>query len=222
MDKYCIVVAGGKGVRMGADVPKQFIPLQGMPILMRTIYRLHQSVPEAKFVLVLPREHIVLWEELVRRYSFDVPVRIAYGGDTRFQSVKNALSLIEDEEALVAVHDGVRPFVDETVVKMCFEVAENEGTAIPAISSVESVRIKNSCGATVPFNRDKIYLVQTPQTFRLKLLRKAYQQKFQPGFTDDASVVETLPEKITLVQGNRENIKITTPFDLKVAEAFLG
>ena len=219
MKKFFIVVAGGKGMRMGAEIPKQFISLNGMPILMRTIHRLHHSVPEGKFILVLPRNHVSMWKMLVEAHSFDIPVQIAYGGDTRFQSVKNGLELIHDDDAIVAIHDGVRPFVAETVVRQCFDVAFRCGTAIPAITPVDSVRLMQDNGDTEPFSRDKCYMVQTPQTFNLQLLRRAYLQVYRPSFTDDASVVESLPERITLVEGNKENIKITTQFDLKVAES---
>lgn len=221
MDKYFVVVAGGKGLRMGSDIPKQFIELRGLPILMRTILRLRQSAPESRFILVLPQEHIAMWDTLVREKNFDVPVRIVAGGATRFLSVKNGLDAIEDSDSLVAVHDGVRPFVAEEVVRQCFQRAEERGAAIPVIRPVESVRIDNNEGENVPFDRDKCYLVQTPQTFRTSLLKEAYQQSYQPSFTDDASVVEAMGVHVTLVGGNRENIKITTQHDLRIAEMLI-
>lgn len=219
MNKYFIVVAGGKGVRMGKDIPKQFIALQGLPILMHTISRLHQSVPDARIILVLPQKHIDMWNELVCKHSFDIPVQIAFGGDTRFDSVKNGLELIEEEDALVAIHDGVRPFVSEQVVRRCFEEVVEKGAVIPVVRPVDSIRFGDEDGGSKPIDRDRCYMVQTPQTFRFSLLRRAYQQPYRPSFTDDASVIEAIPAPVFLMDGNRENIKITTAYDLMVAEA---
>jgi len=221
MEKYFLVVAGGKGLRMGSDIPKQFIDLCGLPILMRTILKLSQSAPESRFILVLPQENIAMWNTLAQTKHFDVPVRIVTGGATRFLSVKNGLDAIGDADGLVAVHDGVRPFVAEEVVRQCFHIAEEHGAAIPVIRPVESVRIDNGEGENVPFDRDKCYLVQTPQTFRISILKEAYRQPYQPSFTDDASVVEAMGLRVALVNGNRENIKITTQYDLRIAETLI-
>ncbi len=221
MKKYFIVVAGGSGVRMGSNIPKQFIELQGIPILMHTINRLYQSEPNAQIILVLPQSHKVMWDNLVKSKSFTIPVLVTCGGETRFHSVKNGLELVSEEEALVAVHDGVRPFVDTAVVQRCFDEAEKMGAAIPVIKPVESVRLENMEGRNTPYDRNRCYLVQTPQTFKATLLKKAYRQEYKPTFTDDASVVESISERISLVEGNKENIKITTQFDLKVAKALL-
>lgn len=223
MRRYFVIVAGGKGLRMGSDVPKQFIAVNGLPVLMHTILRLHDSCPEAEVILVLPQDHVEMWNQLVEQYKFPLKVSVAYGGETRFHSVKNGLSLVpQHEESLVAIHDGVRPLVSSNVVCRCFTEAEKSGAVIPVVRPVESVRLENSNGESTPFNRDYCYLVQTPQTFRYSVLHKAYNQEFKLQFTDDASVVEAMGHKVTLVEGNRENIKLTTPFDLTIAQALLN
>ena len=222
MRKYFIVVAGGKGLRMGRNIPKQFVVLGGKPVLMHTLERLHLCEPSAEMILVVPQAHESYWRELVEEYHFDMDVTVAYGGDTRYQSVKNGLACIAGEEdALVAVHDGVRPFVSPRVVRDCFETAMREEACIPAIRPVESVRWRVRDGGTEPLDRDKCLLVQTPQVFRADILKRAYARKPMESFTDDASVVEADGGKIAVVEGNRENIKLTTPFDLLVARALM-
>ena len=220
MRKYAIVVAGGKGLRMGGELPKQFIPIEGRPVLMRTLDAFHACDSDIQIILVLPRDHQPYWQELCREYQFAVPHRIADGGATRFHSVQNGLALVDEAEALVAVHDGVRPFVSHDVVSRCYCEAERHGAVVPVIPVVETVRHLLSEGSET-VSRDDYRLVQTPQTFRVSLLRRAYEQAFCDGFTDDASVVEALGEAVCLVEGNRENIKLTTPFDLTVARALL-
>ena len=243
MKKYAIIVAGGKGLRMGGELPKQFIPIEGRPVLMRTLDTFQACDPDIKIILVLPRDHQPYWQELCREYAFIVPHRIADGGTTRFHSVQNGLALVDDAEALVAVHDGVRPFVSHEVISRCYQEAASYGAVVPVIPIVETVRqlvplslfdeaacqkeivncqlsIANSGSVTVP--RDAYRLVQTPQTFRASLLRSAYEQSYSDAFTDDASVVEALGHEVHLVEGNRENIKLTTPFDLTVARALLA
>lgn len=221
MNKYAIIVAGGKGLRMGGDLPKQFIPVEGRPVLMRTLDTFYACDDTIKIILVLPRDHQPYWEELCREYQFTVPHRIADGGATRFHSVQSGLSFVEDPDALVAVHDGVRPFVSHEVIACCFREAELHGAVVPVIPVVETVR--QLVGETsVTVNRDAYRLVQTPQTFRASLLRNAYEQPYCDAFTDDASVVEALGHAVHLVEGNRENIKLTTPYDLVVAQALLA
>ena len=218
MDKYAIVVAGGKGTRMGADVPKQFIELDGKPLLMHTLRRLKDAVPEVKLILVLPADQHDFWHELCEHHRFTLPHMLTTGGATRFHSVLSGLNLVpEGQETLVAVHDGVRPFVGEDVVRACYKVAADTGAAVPVVPVVETVR--EIGGSTL--DRSRLRLVQTPQVFRLSLLRRAYEQPYTERFTDDASVVEAIGHAVTLVDGNRENIKITTPFDLCVAQALL-
>lgn len=217
MERYVIIVAGGKGLRMGTDIPKQFLPVQGIPVLMRTLTTFHTFDPALHLILVLPLAQQVYWQDLCQHHAFTLPHTIANGGETRFHSVKNGLACIEAGEALVAVHDGVRPFVSQATLAACFEAAAQVGAAIPVLPVVETIReLDGSVSRTV--DRDRYRLVQTPQTFQLGILRQAYTQPYGPQFTDDASVVEAAGHAITLVEGNRENIKITTPFDLQLAE----
>lgn len=223
MKKYLIVVAGGKGVRMGGDMPKQFQLLCGKPVLMITLEHLHAIDPLMQLILVLPEEHIELWKDLCKEHSFAVPLLLTNGGSTRFHSVQNGLTQIDDlEEALVGVHDGVRPFVSARVLEDCFREAWIHGAAVPMINIQDSLRhIVGVNGITEVVPRDRYRLVQTPQVFKLSLLRRAYEQRFVESFTDDASVAEALGEQIVGVEGNSENIKLTTPFDLMVAKTLI-
>ena len=218
---YIIIVAGGKGLRMGSDIPKQFLPVCGLPVLMRTIRRFREYSADINIILVLPKAQQAYWQSLCKEYHFDERYSIADGGETRFHSVSNGLLLIPDDaEGVVGVHDGVRPFPSIDVIAGCYETARHQGAVIPVIPVVETVRhLEGDDSKTV--SRDEYRLVQTPQTFDIQLLKRAYRQPFTPMFTDDASVVEALGNTITLVEGNRENIKITTPFDLKIATAIL-
>ena len=216
MKKHIIIVAGGKGLRMGGDIPKQFLPICGKPVLMRTLEAFHAYDASMHLILVLPVSQQAYWKQLCEEYQFDLAHEIADGGETRFHSVKNGLSLVK-EDGLVGVHDGVRPFVSQEVITRCYEEAASLKAVIPVIGVVETVRHLTEEGSeTVP--RDQYKLVQTPQVFDVTLLRRAYQQEYTDLFTDDASVVEALGENVYLVEGNRENIKLTTPFDLKLAE----
>ena len=278
MRKYAIIVAGGKGLRMGSDIPKQFLPVGGVPVLMRTLQTFYAYDAALSLVLVLPASQQDYWQSLCRQHHFTVPHRIVCGGDTRFHSVKNGLDSIlreveessenkvlreaeasamendniptkseastkindiEPHEAepptalkdnvpleagsgiLVAVHDGVRPFVAPEVIEACFQAAQRTGAAIPVVDVVETVRQLTPDGDSRTVSRSDYKLVQTPQVFSLQLLRRAYAQPYDTRFTDDASVVEALGHQVTLVPGNRENIKITTPYDIKVANALV-
>ncbi len=217
MQKYVIIVAGGKGLRMGGEVPKQFMPVGGKPVLMHTINAFYKYDSDIHIILVLPGEQQEYWKKLCSEYDFSIPHHIASGGYTRFHSVKNGLDLI-DEEGIVGVHDGVRPFVSEEVIADCYSQAIEKKAVIPVIEVVETVReIYKNTSKTVDRNNYK--LVQTPQVFTVSLLKDAYKQDYVDTFTDDASVVEAMGNNVFLVNGNRENIKITTPFDLKVAKA---
>jgi 2-C-methyl-D-erythritol 4-phosphate cytidylyltransferase len=218
--KYVIIVAGGSGTRMQSDFPKQFICIGGIPILMRTIRAFYDYLKEIEIVLVLPILQIEQWKQLCGKYKFTVPHKITSGGDTRFQSVKNGLALIADNDCVIAVHDGVRPFASNKIIEESFKCAEKNGTAIPCIPINDSIRILKN-GDTRPFDRTLVYAVQTPQCFNGKLIKKAYEQDYQESFTDDATVVENTGARIHIVEGSRENIKITTPLDLTIAEAFL-
>lgn len=218
---YVIIVAGGKGLRMGSDIPKQFLPIGGKPVLMRTLERFRAYDDALQIILVLPEAQQAYWRELCGQYHFDVEYQLANGGQTRFHSVQNGLALVPDEaEGVVGVHDGVRPFPSIEVIRNCYETAREKKAVIPVIPVVETVRhLEGDKSVTVP--RGDYRLVQTPQTFDIQLLKAANRQPYNDGFTDDASVVESYGFEITLVEGNRENIKITTPYDLKIAEVLL-
>ena len=226
---YIIIVAGGKGLRMGGDIPKQFLPIGGRPILMRTLERFREYSPTLQIILVLPKDQQDYWLQLCKEYDFKVDYQMTDGGETRFHSVQHGLSLIPDDmEGVVGVHDGVRPFPSIEVIRNCYETAREKKAVIPVIPVVETVRRillenQDSLGSpvshTVP--RNDYRLVQTPQTFDIQLLKAANQQPYNDNFTDDASVVEAFGQEITLVEGNRENIKITTPYDMVVAEALI-
>ena len=219
---YVIIVAGGKGLRMGSDIPKQFLPIGGKPVLMRTLERFRAYDTGLKIILVLPEAQQDYWRSLCEQYHFKVDYELANGGQTRFHSVQNGLALIPDDaEGVVGVHDGVRPFPSIDVILTCYETARTAKAVIPVIPVVETVRELTGTGtmSSVTVPRDRYRLVQTPQTFDIQLLKAANRQPYNDGFTDDASVVESYGHDITLVEGNRENIKITTPYDIVVAEA---
>lgn len=222
MEYYAIIVAGGKGLRMGSDIPKQFLPVSGRPVLMRTIDAFRRALPSVHIILVLPQCQQAYWSQLCREYGFTADIQVANGGETRFHSVSNGLALIPGGvDGIVGVHDGVRPFVSTDTIQRCFQAAEQMGAVVPVTPVVETLRHKLSNGGSETVSRDDYCLVQTPQTFRISLLSQAYQQPYRPFFTDDASVVESLGVSIHLVDGNRENIKITTPSDLVFAEGLL-
>jgi 2-C-methyl-D-erythritol 4-phosphate cytidylyltransferase len=239
---YVIIVAGGKGLRMGSDIPKQFLPVGGKPVLMRTLERFREYSADLQIILVLPKAQQDYWKKLCQKHNFTVEYQLTDGGETRFHSVQHGLALIPDDaEGVVGVHDGVRPFPSIEVIRNCYETARTAKAVIPVIPVVETLRHISSNGQTrtdtdkkeslspevrcqkesrtVP--RDEYRLVQTPQTFDIQLLKAANRQPYNDGFTDDASVVESYGHQITLVEGNRENIKITTPYDLKIAEVLI-
>ena len=226
---YVIIVAGGKGLRMGSDIPKQFLPVGGIPVLMRTMMRFREYSPTLQIILVLPRAQQDYWQQLCKEYHFDIAYQLTDGGETRFHSVQHGLALVPDDaEGVVGVHDGVRPFPSVEVIRNCYETARTKKAVIPVIPVVETIRRltpenpdkpdypKTPSSVTVP--RNNYRLVQTPQCFDIQLLKAANRQPYNEGFTDDASVVEAFGFDVTLVDGNRENIKITTPDDLKIAE----
>lgn len=235
---YIIIVAGGKGLRMGSDIPKQFLPIGGKPVLMRTIERFREYSEKLQIILVLPKEQQAYWRQLCQEYAFPLPLEgagggsylLADGGETRFHSVQHGLALIPDDaEGVVGVHDGVRPFPSLDVIRRCYETAREKKAVIPVIPVVETLRritqkepslLCNS--VTVP--RGDYRLVQTPQTFDIQLLKAANRAAdgSPVSFTDDASVVEAYGQEVSMVEGNRENIKITTPFDICIAEAILS
>ena len=216
---YVLVVAGGKGLRMGADIPKQFLPVGGKPVLMRTLETFYAYNRDIRSILVLPRDQQAYWARLCEEYHFLLPHQVVDGGETRFHSVRNGLSLVSGP-GLVGVHDGVRPFVSQEVIARCYDLARTEKAVVPVVKVVETVR-RLSGGGSQTVDREQYRLVQTPQVFDIDLLKRAYAQPYAPSFTDDASVVEALGVPVALTEGNRENIKITTPFDLKMAAALI-
>jgi 2-C-methyl-D-erythritol 4-phosphate cytidylyltransferase len=219
MDLYVVIVAGGSGKRMGAEVPKQFLELAGRPVLMHTIERFKSFNDAIEIITVLPENQLRHWIELQQKHSFTIPQTLVKGGSHRFFSVRNGLKFVTTP-ALVAIHDGVRPFVSIDTIKRCFETAEKLGNAIPAISPTESLRIITEQGS-VPVNRLHVKQIQTPQVFNAELIKKAYLQQYDPEFTDDSTVLEKTGEKINLIDGNRENIKITNPEDLLISTVLL-
>ena len=221
---YIIIVAGGKGLRMGTDIPKQFLPIGGKPVLMRTLERFREYSADLQIILVLPKAQQGYWRQLCQEYDFKVEYLMTDGGETRFHSVQHGLALIPDDtEGVVGVHDGVRPFPSVEVIRNCYETARTAKPVIPVIPIVETVRhLKDETSVTVP--RGDYRLVQTPQTFDIQLLKAANRAAdgSPVSFTDDASVVEAYGQEVSMVEGNRENIKITTPFDICIAEAILS
>lgn len=217
--RYVIIVAGGTGSRMKSKTPKQYLLLQGKPVLVHTIQTFFDYNKKINIILVLPQKDIAIWEEKISNYFPANNIKIVEGGEERFHSVKRGLSIIKTD-GIVAIHDGVRPLVTKDTIERCFKGAERIGNTVPVMDIRESIRIENDNGS-LPFDRKKIRLVQTPQVFDIKKLQEAYKQEYNPEFTDDASVFEKAGNTIHLVEGNKENIKITTPDDLIIAEALL-
>lgn len=217
---YAIIVAGGSGSRMHSTVPKQFLLLNGLPVLMHTIKAFHDCQTQPQIIVVLPSDSHDYWNTLCLEHNFDILHQLISGGETRFHSVKNGISLIDEEDTIIAVHDAVRPLVTKEIIDESYQCAEQYGNAIVAIKSRDSVRqIKDN--RSVSLIRDEIYLIQTPQTFQSAQLKKAYQQPYQVNFTDDASVVEQTGVNINLINGSYQNIKITFPEDIAIAEFLL-
>lgn len=219
--KYLIVVAGGVGRRMGSETPKQFLPLAGRPLMMHTIDRFVSVCPKAEIIVVLGKTFVDVWEKLCREHNFITPHRVAEGGTERFYSVRNGLCHVS-KRSLVAVHDAVRPFVSPDTIERCFREAAQFGNAVPVITPVETVRQVLKTGNSRMLRRNMLRLVQTPQVFKSEILIQAYSRSFRNSYTDDASVVEAAGEKIHMVQGNPENIKITTQADMIMAEGLLS
>ena len=221
-ENYVIIVAGGSGSRMQSAVPKQFLLLNGLPVLMHTMRAFEQTVINPAIVLIMHPNFHPYWQELCAEYNFNILHKLVSGGETRFHSVKNGLDQINcDNDALIAVHDAVRPITSAGIIEASFAYAALHGNAVTAVKSRDSVRqVKN--GASVSLLRDEIYLVQTPQTFKAGLLKKAYEQPYTESFTDDASVVEQYGIAINITEGSYENIKITFPEDIAIAELLLS
>lgn len=220
MRKYAIIVAGGSGTRMGSSLPKQFMLLKGKPVLYYTIKTFLESYNDLQVILVLPVNYTDMGQEIIDAYFDKNRIRITAGGDTRFQSVKNGLALVE-EESVIFVHDGVRCLVSTDLIHRCYEQAVETGSAIPAIPSRDSIRLVTEEGNTA-WDRNNVMLVQTPQTFHSKILLPAFQIDYKDRFTDEATVAEAYGMKVSLVAGEESNIKITRPADLLLAEMIIG
>jgi 2-C-methyl-D-erythritol 4-phosphate cytidylyltransferase len=221
MKQAVIVVAAGSGSRMGGELPKQYLQLQGKPVIIHTLEQFQRFDPKIKIVVVLAPAHRKLWEEMTATYDVCKGLTLAEGGPTRFDSVKNGLSHI-GEEVLIGIHDAVRPLVSQDTLERSYEAAHREGSGIPVIEMEESVRKLENAGGSTHMDRSIMKRVQTPQVFRSDQIRKAYQQTYDPAFTDDASVYESLYGSVTLVEGNRENIKITTHTDMQLASLLIA
>jgi len=221
MQEYAIIVAGGAGIRMGSDTPKQFLNVNGLPILMHTLNAFRAYSAELSIILVLPENQFEYWQNLCKEHSFSVEHSRIAGGKTRFESVKNGLTSIKSEEGLVAVHDGVRPIVSNKIISYSYLHAAEFGSAVASVPSKDSIRRVNNNGENIAEDRTFFRLIQTPQTFRLDWMREAFKTSYQSNFTDCASVLELAGYPIQLIDGAYENIKITTPEDLKWAELYL-
>lgn len=217
MKKIALIVAGGSGSRMESDLPKQFIKLARKPILMHTIEAFF-NCNVSNIIVVLPKNQIEFWKELCSEFSFNLPHKIVAGGASRFESVQNGLVHCNNDD-LVAIHDGVRPLINAEIINKSFEIADEKGNAVAAVRLKDSIRKVDLLG-NKNVNRDGYFLIQTPQTFKCQLIKEAYQAQDHINFTDDASVLEANGHAIHLISGDYKNIKITTPEDLLVAEAF--
>lgn len=218
MNKTALIVAGGSGTRMETNVPKQFLLLGGKPILMHTIEAFYNNGVN-HIILVLPQSQIAFWNQLCQTHQFTIQHQIVPGGASRFESVQNGLQYCNNDD-LVAIHDGVRPFISKEIILNSFETAAQKGNAVAAVRLKDSIR-KVELLSNKNVNRDNYYLIQTPQTFKAQLIKEAYAAQDHINFTDDASVLESNGHAINLIPGNYKNIKITTPEDLLVGEAFL-
>ncbi|RYY06858.1 MAG: 2-C-methyl-D-erythritol 4-phosphate cytidylyltransferase [Sphingobacteriaceae bacterium] len=221
MKFYAVIVAGGSGTRMNTEMPKQFLLLNGKPVIMHTIAAFVSSPQKPEIIIVLNEQHFTIWKQLCKEHQFNTPHQLVAGGNTRFASVKNAINTI-NETSVIAVHDAVRPLISTKIIADSYQQALKNGNAIVAVPSKDSVRWQNAQGISQNLNRSEIFLVQTPQTFQSAILKNAYEQTYSDDFTDDASVVERSGVKINLLPGDQENFKITFPADLKVAEMMLN
>lgn len=220
MNKYAVIVAGGKGVRMNSALPKQFLPLCDKPILYHTIRAFIDAYADVKIILVLPEDNISYTQMVLQAFTDRIDLTIITGGATRFHSVQNGLQAI-DGDGVVFVHDGVRPLLSTSLIHACYDQAVEKGSAIPAIAVSDSMRIVDGEDSR-PVDRNKMRSIQTPQTFRTDIILSAFEQEYSDEFTDEATVAEAAGYKVALIEGEKSNIKITTPEDMKVAESILA
>jgi 2-C-methyl-D-erythritol 4-phosphate cytidylyltransferase len=220
MEKYVLILAGGIGQRMNMDIPKQFIPVIGKPVLMHTISRFREYDPRVQIIVVIPRDHIPLWKDLCTEFNFNIEHQIVRGGKERFYSVKQGLSRVPDD-ALVLIHDGVRPLVSRDTIDRVVKTAEKKGNAIPYIDIVHSIR-KVANGKSKAIDRSKLKIIQTPQGFHSTIIKQAYARRYRKSFTDDAGVLEAMGYEINLVKGNNKNMKITSSTDIHLVECLMS
>jgi 2-C-methyl-D-erythritol 4-phosphate cytidylyltransferase len=219
MKKYAVIVAGGSGQRMGTETPKQFLLLNGKPVLQYTLNTFLQTFDDLQVILVLPQQHIEKGREIIAHMNVEERVQMVAGGETRFHSVKNGVQKIT-EPSIIFVHDGVRCLVSKQLIIECYKYAVEKGSAIPTVSPTDSLRVDNGASHHV-IDRDKVRIIQTPQTFSSHILLPAFQQQYQTSFTDEATVVEAAGNKVYLIEGEHTNLKITRPIDLYIAEKIL-
>jgi 2-C-methyl-D-erythritol 4-phosphate cytidylyltransferase len=220
MRKYAIIVAGGKGLRMNAAIPKQFLPLLGLPVVCHAIQAFAYAIRGINIILVVPSDQLDSARTIMKSYLGNIDVTTVAGGETRYESVQNGLKMVKDD-GVVFVHDGVRPLVNAALIERCYIQAQDKGSAIPVIPVNDSIRIMDEEGASSPVDRSKLRIVQTPQTFRTEIIIPAFTQSYNPSFTDEATVVEAFGTKVYLVEGDRDNIKLTTQGDMFIAESLL-
>lgn len=220
-NQYAVVVAGGKGTRMNSELPKQFISIGGRPMLMHTLQAFYSYSPDLNIIVVLPEQEQDVWQKLCDKYDFTIPHRVVTGGNCRPYSVRNGLSCIAEKGGLVAIHDGARPLVSPTLIRRSFEIARVQGSAVASVALKDAIRELTDSGSSHR-DREQYRLLQTPQTFRVELLQEAYRKVPNiETYPDDSSIAEAAGERVTLIDGDYFNIKVTTPEDLKIAEVFL-
>lgn len=227
MAHYVIIVAAGKGKRMEKRVPKQFLLLKNKPLLMYSIEAFHKQNENTHIVLVLNKSVLELWKSLCRDHNFTISHTLIPGGNERFNSVQNGLNFILNkeeriDELLIAIHDGARPLISSELIDRTFALAKEKKCVVPAIQSPDSIRLKENDSKNISFPREKVFMIQTPQIFSANILKEAYEQEFDPNFTDDASVVEKAGYPIHLIDGDIQNIKITYPSDMALANYWLS
>lgn len=220
MKKFAIIVAGGSGQRMGAEIPKQFLLIKGKPLLQYTIQSFLQAFDDIKVILVLPAAQITKGQEILKKINVEEKVQITAGGETRFQSVKNGLAFIT-HPSIVFVHDGVRCLVSQLLIQNCFKQAMAKGSAVPAVAATDSIRIAEGSSHSA-IDRSKVRIVQTPQTFKSEILIDAFKLEYNASFTDEATVAEAAGNEVFLIEGEYDNLKVTRPADLQIAEELLN
>lgn len=220
INKYAVLVAGGKGTRMGTQIPKQFLPLLSLPVLCHSLLAFAHAVQNIKLILVVPESQLNSTRTILKSYVGQLEVTTVVGGETRYDSVKNGLKMIQND-GVVFIHDAVRPLVSQELIQRCFAQALTKGSAIPVVPVSDSMRLIHADDDSVPLNRDNVRIVQTPQTFMTNIILPAFEAPYHPTFTDEATVVEASGTRVHLINGDLDNIKITNPTDLIIADTLL-